>query len=232
MVIFMNNEIILIIFRTICVLIILFIMTKLMGKKQLSQMNIYDYLIGITIGNIGAEISLNLERSFISGIISLIIYCSFSIVVTYFSLRNLKFRKLFCGNPTVLIDKGNILIENLKKEGIDINSFEEEARLNGYFDLRKINYAILETNGQISFLPKEKENYVTNANMNIKVEENELGINLIQDGKVMTDNINYIRKDIKWLDKVLKKNGYKDYTEIFLMIYKNDKDIKFYSNQK
>lgn len=232
MVIFMNNEIILIIFRTICVLIILFTMTKLMGKKQLSQMNIYDYLIGITIGNIGAEISLNLERSFISGIISLIIYCSFSIVVTYFSLRNLKFRKLFCGNPTVLIDKGNILIENLKKEGIDINSFEEEARLNGYFDLKKINYAILETNGQISFLPKEKENYVTNANMNIKVEENELGINLIQDGKVMTDNINYIRKDIKWLDKVLKKNGYKDYTEIFLMIYKNDKDIKFYSNQK
>ena len=224
----MNNEIISVIFRTILVLIILFGMTKLMGKKQLSQMNLYDYLIGITIGSVAADISLDIEKNFVAGIVSLGIYCIFNVIVTYFSLKNLKFRKLFCGNPTILVDKGTILVDNLKKEGIDIDSFSEEARLNGFFDLKKIRYAILETNGQISFLTKIEDDYVTNSNMRIKLEENELGINLIQDGIVMNDNLLYIKKDKGWLDKVLKKNGYKSSRDLFLMIYKKDDDITFF----
>lgn len=228
----MDNEILLIIFRTVFLLIILFVMTKLMGKKQLSQMNLYDYLIGITIGNIVAEISLDVEKNFWGGIISLSIYCLSSVIVTYFSMKNLGFRKFFNGNPTILIDNGTILIDNLKKEGIDINSLEEEARLNGYFDLDKINYAILETNGQISFLSKVKDDYVTNGNMKIKTKENLLGINLIQDGTLMKDNLIYIKKNEKWLNKVLSKNGYSSIESVFLFVYKSDNDIFLYGYNK
>lgn len=224
----MDNEILMMLFRTILVLIILFLLTKLMGKKQISQMNIYDYLVGITIGSIAADISLNLERDFIGGIVSLVVYSLSGIVVTYFSMKNLKFRKIFSGCPTVLIENGNILVNNLRKEGVDINSLEEVARLNGFFDLNKINYAILETNGQISFLPKVKDDYVTNGNMNVNVSENKLGVNLIQDGIVMNDNLEYVKKDVNWLNKVLKKNGYKSSEEVFLMVYKNDDDITLY----
>ena len=185
----MENEIINVILRTILVLIVLFILTKIMGKKQVSQMNIYDYLIGITIGSIAADISLDLEHNIIAGICSLSIYALSSLLVTYITLKNLFFRKMFCGSPTILIDKGNINIDNLKKEGIDINSLEEEARLNGYFDLSKVDYAILETNGQISFLSNVKDSYVTNESMNIKAKENNLTINLIQDGEVLENNL-------------------------------------------
>ena len=228
----MDNELLLVALRSILVLIILFILTKLMGKKQVSQMNIYDYLIGITIGSIAADISLDLNHDLIAGIASLSIYTLSGVLVTYFSLKNLKIRKIFSGSPTFLIEKGNILTNNLKKEGIDINSLEEEARLKGYFDLSKINYAILETSGQISFLPEIKNDYVTNENMNINLKENNLNINLIQDGEIIQDNLTHINKTVKWLEKKIKEKGYNKIEEIFLFIYKNDKEIIIYDYEK
>ena len=232
MVIIMKNELLLVIFRSILILIILFGLTKIMGKKQISQMNIYDYLIGITIGNLAADISLNLSHDLINGILSLIIYALSSVLVTYLSLKNLKLRKLFSGTPTILIEKGDILIKNLKKEGIDINNLTEEARLNGYFNLSDIEYAILETNGQISFLPKSINDYVTNKNMKLKTKENELSINLIQDGVIMKNNLDYINKTEEWLKKKIKDKGYKRAEEIFLFIYKNEREITIYDYKK
>ena len=224
----MEQELLYIFIRSISILVILFLLTKLMGKKQVSQMNMYDYLIGITIGNIAADISLNLDRNFWSGLISLSIYGLSSIIVTYLALNNLKFRRIFNGSPSVLIDSGKILVDNLRKEGVDINSLQEEARLNGYFDLDKINYAIIETNGQISFLPKAKDEYVTNSNMKLKIKETKLGINLIQDGVVLEDNMKYLSKDKKWLKKIINKQGYSNIEEVFLLTYKEDNDIKIY----
>jgi len=228
----MDNELISVALRTILVLIILFVLTKIMGKKQLSQMNFYDYLTGITIGSIAADISLDLDRDLIAGIISLSIYALSGILVTYLCLKNLTIRKILFGSPTILIDKGNLLIKNLKKEGIDINSLEEEARLNGFFELDKIDYAILETNGQISFLSNIKDSYVTNKDMKIKLKENTLDINLIQDGEVIYKNLEIINKKISWLDKKIKEKGYNNYKEIFLFKYKNDNELTIYDYEK
>ena len=210
----MNNDLLLIIFRSALVLVILFVLTKIMGKKQVSQMNMYDYVLGITIGSIAADISLDLEHDLIAGIVSLAIYNLSGVLVTYFSLKSLRIRKIFSGTPSILIEKGRILTSNLKKEGIDINNLEEEARLKGYFDLSKIDYAILETSGQISFLSEKKEN--------------NLNINLIQDGEVMYENLDYINKSIKWLDKKIKEKGYSKFSEVFLFLYKSDKEIFIY----
>ena len=210
----MNNDLLLIIFRSALVLVILFVLTKIMGKKQVSQMNMYDYILGITIGSIAADISLDLEHDLIAGIVSLAIYNLSGVLVTYFSLKSLRIRKIFSGTPSILIEKGRILTSNLKKEGIDINNLEEEARLKGYFDLSKIDYAILETSGQISFLSEKKEN--------------NLNINLIQDGEVMYENLDYINKSIKWLDKKIKEKGYSSFKEVFLFLYKSDKEIFIY----
>ena len=228
----MDNELVLIIFRTILVLIILFFITKCMGKKQVSQMNIYDYLIGITIGSVAADISLDIEKNLLAGLTSLIIYGLSAILVTYLTLKSINFRRLFTGVPTILIDEGNIIEKNMYKEGIDINDLQEEARQHGYFDLSKINYAILETNGNISFLLKSKYENITKEDMKIKSTNEALCANLIIDGTLLEYNLTNMKKDKKWLDKELKKKGYKDYDNILLLTLDNKDNIVIYDKNK
>lgn len=224
----MNEEIIMIIFRTILVLIILFILTKVMGKKQVSQMNVYDYLIGITIGSIAADISLDIEKNIIAGISSLIVYGLSSVLVTYLSLKSILFRKILIGTPTILVDNGKIIEKNLKKEGIDINDLLESARENNYFDLSYINYAILEASGNISFMPKSKYDVVTKEDLKVKSTDKGLCANIIIDSKLMIDNLENMNKDEKWLKKELKKKGYKDYSSILLLTLDYSDNIVIY----
>lgn len=213
----MNNELLLIIFRTILVLIVLFLLTKFMGKKQVSQMNIYDYLIGITIGSVAADIALDTDKDIVSGIVSLIIFGLSGVLVTYLTLKSITFRRLFAGVPTILIENGNIIEKNLRKEGIDINDLQEEARQFGYFDLSRINYAILEISGKISFLAKADDEVVTRKDMKIKVKDEGLCANIVIDGILLENNLRNMNKDKVWLDGELIKKGYKDYTNILLL---------------
>lgn len=228
MVIIMDNELLAVIVRTILVLIILFFLTKLMGKKQVSQMNIYDYLIGITIGSIAADIALDIEKSIIAGIVSLLIYGFSEILVTYLTVKSIRFRRVFSGVPTVLIENGKIIEKNLSKEGIDINDLQEEARQNGFFDLSKINYAILEISGKISFLAKTEEETVTKKDMKIKLKEEGLVANIIIDGNLLENNLKNMKKDEKWLEKELKNKGYNDYQNILLMTLDNNNAVTIY----
>lgn len=225
----MNNELILIVFRTILVLIVLFILTKCMGKKQVGQMNVYDYLIGITIGSIAADISLDIEKDLIAGLTSLVIFGISAVLVTYLTLKNIKFRRIFTGVPAILIEKGKIIEKNLHKEGIDINDLQEEARQSGYFDLNKVNYAILETSGRISFLPKSSEEVVTKKDMNIKTKDDVLCANIIIDGILLENNLSNMNKDKKWLDKELSKKGYRNYANILLLTLDNNNKISIYN---
>ncbi len=195
--------------RTILILIILFVIAKTMGKKQISQMNLYDYIIGITMGSIAADISLDIEKNIIAGVTSLVIYGLSSILVTFLTLKSITLRKIINGMPTLLIDEGKIIYNNLRKEGIDINDLEELARQKGYFNLEKINYAILESSGKISFLAKN----------NIAKEkiDSYLQINIIIDGTIIEENLKIMKKDNLWVENIIKKNGYNGVWEILLL---------------
>ena len=191
-------------------------------------MNIYDYLIGITIGSIGADISLDIDKNLTSGVISLVIFGLSQVLVTYLTLKSITFRRVFTGCPTILIYKGKIIENALKKEGIDINDLEEEARQFGYFDLSKINYAVLETSGKISFLAKDTDLPVTKKDMNIKSKESVLCANIIIDGILLENNLNSMNKDVKWLDKELKKRGYEWYDKILLLTLDDNGKVVIY----
>ena len=225
---YMNNELLSVAVRTLLVLVILFTLTKAMGKKQVSQMNLYDYLIGITIGSIAADISLDIEKSAIAGILSLIIYGLSEILVPYLTLKNIKLRRIFSGTPTLIIENGQIIEKNLAKEGIDINDLQEEARQNGYFDLSKINYAVLETSGKISFLSKAKDEVVTKSDLKIKVKDESLCANIIIDGSLLEDNLKNMNKDTNWLNKELNNRGYQNYQNILLMTLDTNGKINIY----
>ena len=215
-------------FRTILVLIILFFITKMMGKKQISELNFFDYIVGITIGSIAADISLDIEKNMIAGIAALFIYGFISYIISFVSIKSILARRFFIGVPTVLVEKGKIIESGLKKSKIDVNDLLMEARENGYFNLDKIDYALMEVNGNISFLPKEKEKPVTKKDMKIKCNNEGLTVNAIIDSKYMVNNMKAINKDKEWLDHELKVNGYDNYDNILLAMINNNYKVTIY----
>ena len=223
------NETLNIILRTLLVLLIIFIMFKIMGKKQVSQMNMFDYITGITIGSIVADISLDLEKNLISGIICLLIYCLIDILISYLNLKSIKLRNLFEGKEVILIENGIINRSNMSKNKITINMLETEARIMGYFHLEEINNAILETNGKISFESKEKEKPISKKDMNIKKEDKNIVYNLIIDGEIIKDNLKHINKTISWLNHELKIRGKKK-DDILLLTSDKNNNINIYLN--
>ena len=215
-------------FRTILVLIILFFITKMMGKKQISELNFFDYVVGITIGSIAADISLDIEKNMIAGIAALFIYGFISYIISFISIKSILARRFFIGVPTVLVEKGKIIESGLKKAKIDVNDLLMEARENGYFNLDEIDYALMEVNGNISFLPKEKEKPVTKRDMKIKCSNEGLTVNAIIDSKYMVNNMKAINKDKEWLDHELKVNGYDNYDNILLATIDNNYKVTIY----
>lgn len=215
-------------FRTILVLIILFFITKMMGKKQISELNFFDYIVGITIGSIAADISLDIEKNMIAGIAALFIYGFISYIISFVSIKSILARRFFIGVPTVLVEKGKIIESGLKKSKIDVNDLLMEARENGYFNLDEIDYALMEVNGNISFLPKEKEKPVTKKDIKIKCSNEGLTVNAIIDSKYMVNNMKAINKDKEWLDHELKVNGYDNYDNILLATIDNNYKVTIY----
>ena len=215
-------------FRTILVLVILFFITKMMGKKQISELNFFDYVVGITIGSIAADISLDIEKNMIAGIVALFIYGFISYIISFVSIKSILARRFFIGVPTVLVEKGKIIESGLKKSKIDVNDLLMVARENGYFNLDEIDYALMEVNGNISFLPKEKEKPVTKKDMKIKCNNEGLTVNAIIDSKYMVNNMKAINKDKEWLDHELKVNGYDNYDNILLATIDNNYKVTIY----
>ena len=225
---FIMSDFLNICFRTILVLVILFFITKMMGKKQISELNFFDYVVGITIGSIAADISLDIEKNMIAGITALFIYGFISYIISFVSIKSILARRFFIGVPTVLVEKGKIIESGLKKSKIDVNDLLMEARENGYFNLDEIDYALMEVNGNISFLPKEKEKPVTKKDMKIKCSNEGLTVNGIIDGNYMVNNMTAINKDKEWLDHELKVNGFDNYDNILLATIDNNYKVTIY----
>ena len=164
----------------------------------------------------------------IAGIAALFIYGFISYIISFVSIKSILARRFFIGVPTVLVEKGKIIESGLKKSKIDVNDLLMEARENGYFNLDKIDYALMEVNGNISFLPKEKEKPVTKRDMKIKCSNEGLTVNAIIDSKYMVNNMKAINKDKEWLDHELKVNGYDNYDNILLATIDNNYKVTIY----
>lgn len=217
--------------RAILSLITLFLVTKMLGKKQVSQLSLFDYVIGISIGNFAAEMTINLESNEINGIWAVVLFGLVAYLISILTMKSIWLRRFFMGTPTLLIQNGKILEKNLKKVKFDINDMLEEIRIAGYFDLSQVEYAIMEANGTLSILPKSDYKPLTPKDMNIKVNKEGLCSNVVIDGKIMINNLKHINKDEVWLKKHLKIKGYNDITKILLVtIDENDKIVIYDRN--
>lgn len=201
------SEVINIILLSAGSIIAIFILTKLMGYRQMSQMSMFDYIIGITIGSIAAEMATSLDENFTQPLVAMIVYALFAISLSIISSKFIKARRVIEGTPLVLLNNGELYRANLKKAKIDVTEFLMQCRVNGYFDVSKLQTAILEENGNISFLPKVSDRPVTPADMQLAPEQDYMVANVILDGKIMSKNLQHTGKDEKWLMNQIKGQG-------------------------
>ena len=188
----------------------------------------FDYVIGISIGNVVAEMTVNKEVAFFDGVIVMAVYSFIAIFISFITTKSIILRRLISGTPTILMENGKIIEKGLRKTKLDINEFLEEARLGGYFDISKIEYAIMEANGKISFLLKSKYEPVTLKD--IKLKSNYVGLctNVVIDGKIMKNNLKCIHKDEKWLKTRLENMNYKDIKNLLLVTINTDEEISVF----
>ena len=214
--------------RAILSLITLFLITKMLGKKQVSQLSLFDYVIGISIGNFAAEMTINLESDYLHGILAVVIFGVVAYLVSILTMKSIHLRRYFMGTPTLLIQDGKLLEQNMKKVKYDVNDLLEQCRTNGYFDLSEIEYALMEANGTLSILPFETERPLKVKDMKIKPKKEGLCANVIIDGKVMPNNLKNCNKDETWLKKELKIKGYTDLQQILLATVDVNEKLQVY----
>ena len=217
-----------VIYRGLFSLLTLFLITKLIGRRQVSELNFFDYIIGISIGNFAAEITINQDVEFYVGIVAIVIYGFIAYILSILTNKSIVLRRIIMGSPIIIVEEGKLLEKNLKKTRLDVNEFLETCRNSGYFSLDEIEYAILESNGKMSILPKAVYKPVTLKDINIKKENSGLVANIIIDGKVMMENLKNMHKNKKWLEQQLKIKGYKDTNSILLATLDNQEKLTFY----
>lgn len=219
-----------VILRAFVSLITLFLITKLLGKKQVSQLSLFDYVIGISIGNFAAEMTINVDSQFMNGIVAVIVFGLVAYAVSIVTMKSMFLRIFFMGKPTILIQDGKLLIKGLKKVKFDINDMLEECRSNGYFDISQIAYAVMEANGKISFLPKEEYRQPTLKDLKIKTTKASLCANVIIDGKIIEPTLKSINLDKKWITNEINKKG-KKIENILLATIDNQKQLNIYEKK-
>ena len=211
-------EIIKVISTAVLSVIALFVITKIMGHKQIAQLDFFDYVSGITIGSIGAELATELEKPH-KPLIALGVYGLASCVLSLLSHKLPRTRKYINGTPTILFNNGKIFRDNLKKSKIDLSEFMLLCREQGYFELNEIQTAVFEHNGKLSILPKAINRPATPKDLSIKVKDAHIGIEVVMDGRILGENLSRIGKDEKWLSGQIKSKGYKSAKDILLGIY-------------
>ncbi len=188
---------------------VLFILTKIIGYRQISELSFFDYIIGITIGSVAAEMATNIDLEWWKGISVMVIYVAVGAVFSLISQKSIKARKIISGQPIIIIEKGKIIKKNLKKAKIEINDLLTSARTNGYFNLGDIDYAIMENTGKISFLPVPMKRQLNPKDFNFAPVREGLCINVILDGRIMENDLKNANMTKKELEKQLKSQDKK-----------------------
>ena len=210
--------------------IVLFVLTKLMGNKEMSQLSMFDYIIGITIGSIAAEMATALESDYMQPLVAMIVYAIIAIVISLVCTKSLKARRFIYGNSLILMDNGKLYRKNFKTAKLDLNEFLVQCRVNGYFNLSDVKTAILESNGKISFLPKSENRPTTPSDFNMAPSPATINVNLILDGRILHENLKNSGHDEMWLQKQLVSQGFEKPEQIFLATLDNQNHLSFYEN--
>lgn len=208
----------------------LFLLAKIMGHKQVAQLDFFDYINGITIGSIAAELATDLETPW-KPLIAMLIYGMTAVGLSLVTNRFPKLRKYVNGSPTILMNNGKLYRKNMKKAKLDLSEFLTMCREQGYFDLNDIQTAIFEYNGKLTILPNSANRPLTPADMELHPEPDLINTEVIMDGRIMGENLKRMGLDLKWLEKQIKAQGFHDVKEIFLGLCDNNNQLSLFATK-
>jgi len=209
--------------RTLLGFIVLLVLTRLLGKKQLSQMTFFTYITGIALGNIAGEMVLSKEINVIAGIVTMSIWAFLTILIERVSLKSAVIRVLFDGEPAIVIKKGIIQSKAMAISKLNMDDLTMLLREKDVFSVRDVDYAILEPNGKLSVLKKQEQESPTKKDLQVPVQERlYLPTELIVDGNIVKRNLTELQLSREWLDEQLNKLGVHSVHDVFFAELQSD----------
>lgn len=215
--------------RSILIYIIVLVVMRLMGKREIGQLQPFELAIAIMIADLAATPIANSGIPLTNGIIPILGLLVMHLLISIGNMKSLKVRELVCGKPSILIYRGKLDETALRKERFTINELQERLRENNIMNLGDVEYAILETSGQINIIQKPNKRNTTPEDFGIEPEYEGISYDLVIDGKVMYDNLKILGKDYKWLKSQVRKFGYAPEEALIVTI---DGKGQFFSQKK
>jgi len=210
------SEVLVVAVRSIIAFFSLLIFARILGKQQISQLTFFDYTLGITIGSIAAELTVDLSSRALPHWIGLLSWAILGYTMEFITMKWRYAAKYIEGEPTIIIMNGKIMEDALRKMKYNVSDIMEQLRNKDIFDLIEVDFAIIESNGQLSVLKKPEYENVTCKDLKIKKEKSGISTELIYDGILIEENLRQLNKDKKWLMNQLKSQDIKDISEVFL----------------
>lgn len=206
-----------ILWRAFLSFIVLFVLTRMMGRKEISQMTFFNFVSAIAIGSITANLAVNSNLIIRNGVIALVLWTVFTLCMAFLDIRSKKARKLTSGEPVIVIKEGRIMEDALRSTQLDVDSLRTMLRKKNIFTLRDVQFAIFETNGQLSVMKYESNQPATKKDLNILPKDNiyPLATEVISDGKIITNNLRKLGKNKDWLHQELQNRGISNIDQVF-----------------
>ena len=217
--------------RTLLLYLALFFSIRLMGKRQIGQMEPSEFVVTMLVANLAAIPMQDGGIPLFSGFVPIVTVLGVELVLSALSMKNLRLRKLLCGKPVILIENGNVLQKNLKKTRITLDELVGHLREKDVLDLKAVQYAILETNGNLSVFPYPKEKPASAKEAGIQVRKQSLPITLVSDGQLMDKNLQKAQKNEAWIQRVLQERK-ATLKETWLLTVDGEDKIVFYRKEE
>lgn len=191
--------------RAIILYILVLIVMRMMGKREIGQLQPFELAISIMIADLASVPMADIGIPIFDGIIPILALLVMHLVISNINLRSIKIRKVICGKPSILVYRGKIDEKALKREKFTVNELQERLRGNNVFNVADVEYAILETSGQISVIQKPNKRTTTPEDFDIMPDYEGMTYDLVVDGKIMYENLKALGKDYNWLEKEARK---------------------------
>ncbi len=218
--------------RTVFLFIFVVIAVRMMGKAELSELQPFELVVIIMISELA---SLPMEDSgmpFINGVIAIFTLVFLQILISLITLKSEKARAIICGKPTVLIQRGKIIEKELKRLRINMNDLVEQLRIKSYSNIDDVEFAILETNGDLSVIPKSDQRPMTPKDMGLATNPADLPVSIIIDGRVNYANLNKASLNFNWLYDQLKKNHIDNINSILYASVDQNKTLSIHKKEE
>lgn len=214
-------------FRTFIVFLSLIFFMRLLGKRQLGELELSELVVSVLVANLVAMPLQDIGVPLLNGLVPVLILFCCEMLISGATLKSVKFRALIYGTPSILVEDGVINQYEMQKNRFTLDELTEELRNKNIMDISKIKYAILETDGTLNTILKAPEQPVTAAQMNIEATEAAMPNIIINNGRIISNNLQLNGRDKRWLQKELSNRGVSDPEEVYLMTLSSTGEIYF-----